>query len=167
MLIVSPPSLLIVSIAWGERGVVGIGSLPELSKEALCYHRASFRLVGARGFEPPTSTSRTWRSTRLSHAPTCLPRPERRMVPKVGFEPTRGRPQRFLRPPRLPFRHSGVMCEIIAEPRRSVNRTFSQLGLPPTLTPCPSPSRGEGRFRNRTRPTPPLPLRERGLGGEG
>lgn len=29
-------------------------------------------------------------------------------VPEVGLEPTRGRPQRFLRPPRLPFRHSGV-----------------------------------------------------------
>src|SRR6266511_3960374 len=28
------------------------------------------RLVGARGFEPPTSRSRTERSTRLSHAPT-------------------------------------------------------------------------------------------------
>jgi hypothetical protein len=27
-------------------------------------------LVGARGFEPPTSRSRTERSTRLSHAPT-------------------------------------------------------------------------------------------------
>ncbi len=27
-------------------------------------------LVGARGFEPPTSRSRTVRSTRLSHAPT-------------------------------------------------------------------------------------------------
>ncbi len=26
-------------------------------------------LVGARGFEPPTSRSRTERSTRLSHAP--------------------------------------------------------------------------------------------------
>ena|GEM_PF-2448677 len=29
-------------------------------------------------------------------------------VPEVGLEPTRGYPQRFLRPPRLPFRHSGV-----------------------------------------------------------
>ena len=27
-------------------------------------------MVGARGFEPPTSRSRTERSTRLSHAPT-------------------------------------------------------------------------------------------------
>jgi len=27
-------------------------------------------VVGARGFEPPTSASRTLRSTRLSHAPT-------------------------------------------------------------------------------------------------
>ena len=29
-------------------------------------------LVGARGFEPPTSRSRTVRSTRLSHAPTWM-----------------------------------------------------------------------------------------------
>src|SRR5215217_8828927 len=29
-------------------------------------------LVGARGFEPPTSRSRTVRSTRLSHAPTGM-----------------------------------------------------------------------------------------------
>ena len=30
------------------------------------------------------------------------------MVPTPGFEPGRGRPQRFLRPPRLPFRHIGL-----------------------------------------------------------
>ena len=30
------------------------------------------------------------------------------MVPKVGFEPTRGCPHRFLRPARLPFRHFGL-----------------------------------------------------------
>ena len=30
------------------------------------------------------------------------------LVPKVGFEPTRGCPQRFLRPSRLPFRHFGI-----------------------------------------------------------
>ncbi len=29
------------------------------------------------------------------------------LVPKGGFEPPRGRPQRFLRPSRLPFRHFG------------------------------------------------------------
>ena len=29
------------------------------------------------------------------------------MVPKVGFEPTRSHPHRFLRPARLPFRHFG------------------------------------------------------------
>jgi hypothetical protein len=31
------------------------------------------RLVGARGFEPPTSSSRTMRATKLRHAPTEMP----------------------------------------------------------------------------------------------
>lgn len=30
------------------------------------------------------------------------------LVPETGFEPVRGCPHRFLRPKRLPFRHSGV-----------------------------------------------------------
>ncbi|MDB5073986.1 MAG: hypothetical protein JWO42_165 [Chloroflexi bacterium] len=34
-----------------------------------CAPRSFVYLVGARGFEPPTSRSRTVRSTRLSHAP--------------------------------------------------------------------------------------------------
>ena len=32
----------------------------------------------------------------------------RALVPKVGVEPTRGCPHRFLRPARLPFRHFGA-----------------------------------------------------------
>ena len=31
-----------------------------------------------------------------------------RMVPEVGFEPTRSYLQWILNPPRLPFRHSGI-----------------------------------------------------------
>ena len=34
------------------------------------------------------------------------------VVPEVGFEPTRGFPHRFLRPARLPFRHSGIFSSI-------------------------------------------------------
>jgi hypothetical protein len=76
-------------------------------------------LVGASGFEPPTSATRTLRSTRLSHAPNCATL--WRLVPKVGVEPTRGCPQRFLRPPRLPFRHFGVATmAIICENRCKV-----------------------------------------------
>ena len=33
------------------------------------------------------------------------------MVPEARLELARGFPQRFLRPPRLPFRHSGNECE--------------------------------------------------------
>jgi hypothetical protein len=31
------------------------------------------------------------------------------LVPKTGLEPVRGCPHRFLRPKRLPFRHSGAL----------------------------------------------------------
>src|SRR5690606_11380797 len=44
------------------------------NEKTACHFRQPFSLskimVGARGFEPPTSPSRTVRSTRLSHAPT-------------------------------------------------------------------------------------------------
>jgi hypothetical protein len=39
------------------------------SKPMIGLWEPNVRLVGARGFEPPTSRSRTVRSTRLSHAP--------------------------------------------------------------------------------------------------
>ena len=39
---------------------------------------SSGRMVGARGLEPPTSRSRTVRSTRLSYAPICSHREGRR-----------------------------------------------------------------------------------------
>ena len=37
----------------------------------------------------------------------------KKVVPKVGVEPTRHCWQRFLRPPRLPFRHFGIKCHCI------------------------------------------------------
>jgi hypothetical protein len=43
--------------------------LVALREERLRTQRV-IELVGARGFEPPTSASRTLRSTKLSHAPT-------------------------------------------------------------------------------------------------
>src|SRR5262249_39976051 len=42
-------------------------------------------------------------------------------MPKVGVEPTRGCPQWFLRPPRLPFRHFGPTGAIIRQFARKVN----------------------------------------------
>ena len=47
-----------------------------------------------------------------------------RMVPEVGLEPTRGCPHGFLRPARLPFRHSGI-ADIIVIPAQSVKREVS------------------------------------------
>ena len=44
----------------------------------------------------------------------------KKLVPKVGVEPTRGCPHRFLRPARLPFRHFGV----------NLSR-YMRMGLPP------------------------------------
>ena len=41
-------------------------------KERLLVQPSFREMVGARGFEPPTSRSRTVRSTRLSHAPNEL-----------------------------------------------------------------------------------------------
>ena len=38
----------------------------------------------------------------------CAAKQSAQMVPEVRLELTRGFPQRFLRPPRLPFRHSGT-----------------------------------------------------------
>ena len=63
-------------------------------------------------------------------------------VPEVGLEPTRGRPQRFLRPPRLPFRHSGVTpCEYnrsffwaaVRTPMRTESRRHRRKGFRETM----------------------------------
>ena len=53
----------------------------------------------------PPSRSRA--STRTAKSSTRSAA-SRLVVPKVGFEPTRGCPQRCLRPQRLPFRHFGA-----------------------------------------------------------
>ncbi len=58
-----------------EMRLVGCSALTELlllrsrSQRFICCSRLLKKLVGARGFEPPASWSRTRRSTRLSHAP--------------------------------------------------------------------------------------------------
>ena len=45
-------------------------------------------LVGARGFEPPTSSSRTMRATKLRHAPTECPLLQgRRMIAQADDDP--------------------------------------------------------------------------------
>ena len=119
--------MLIGRLGWNNRPLVAVVSKPDGEdsigqKNQPCTCKAGFTLVGARGFEPPASASRTLRSTRLSHAPI-----HQRMlasqhtliavVPKVGVEPTRACTQRFLRPPRLPFRHFGIDKILVGVPR--------------------------------------------------
>ena len=59
-------------------------------------------MVGARGFEPPTSSSRTMRATKLRHAPTENARLQsRRMIPQsVGVPLVRHAPREPRCPPR-------------------------------------------------------------------
>ena len=48
---------------------IGLGLTPRF-RPGLCSTGKLLSLVGARGFEPPTSSSRTMRATKLRHAPT-------------------------------------------------------------------------------------------------
>src|SRR2546425_2387983 len=55
-------------------GTQGVGRLSLVSQGRHKQLRWLKRLVGERGFEPPTPWSRTRCSTRLSHSPTSFPR---------------------------------------------------------------------------------------------
>ncbi len=88
------------------------------NKQASHYWEACLFMVGARGFEPPASASRTLRSSRLSHAPTNSGRGDR----------TRTCNQRFWRPLRYQLRHTPALAEGLGiEPRRPEGRQLSKL----------------------------------------
>ena len=61
---------------------------------------------------------------------SCLVTPG--VVPKLGFEPRRGCPQRCLRPPRLPFRHfgPGQSADTVADAPRSSRTRPAEPGRP-------------------------------------
>ena len=106
-----------------------------------------------------------------------------RLVPKVGFEPTRGCPQRCLRPSRLPFRHFGsrrnpsgaargpgtraaVTASMRGTSRRIVSGRASPAG-PDARLAAPHHRRPEGRarsWRTSARPRPSTtPIQRRDL----
>ncbi len=62
------------AVAWNEMWIRSGGpafALNELRHGSLRFtQRSKRRLVGARGFEPPTSCSQSRRATRLRHAPS-------------------------------------------------------------------------------------------------
>jgi hypothetical protein len=74
-------------------------------------------------------------------------------MPKVGVEPTWGCPQRFLRPPRLPFRHFGLLAggdgrirtadRGFADPRLSLLATSPGWSGRRDSDPRPSPWQGD------------------------
>ena len=53
------------------------------------------------------------------------PRLKAGKMPKVGFEPTRGNPQRCLEPSRIPFRHFGIGKERVYRKTRRPSNPFA------------------------------------------
>ncbi len=92
-------------------------------------------VVAEQGFEPRPKAPKTRvlplhysaRRPRLSAVgwpESRRPEADSRLVPKVGFEPTRVFAQRCLRPPRLPFRHFGAVS-IVANRSLTTSRSIS------------------------------------------
>ena len=84
-------------------------------------------MVGARGFEPPTSSSRTTRATKLRYAPTD-PAPREGKDSGTGAAPCGPRPM-LLREGRVP-RSALVELEVALNlPVRNVRAVLVPLGL--------------------------------------
>ena len=97
-------------------------------------------LVGARGFEPPTSSSRTMRATKLRHAPTVSAAEGRGMIAHP--------PRPVARPPLAQAavayvpRSFGMRIFSVASAARIEAPAISQntVASPPPSVPCPATS---------------------------
>ena len=95
-------------------------------------------MVGATGFEPATFRSRTGRSTRLSHAPTCGTPPS----PRCGYWP---------RSPRWPCRDSPRRAAHVGRDAAKAQRSEHRQLVPPgerELGPAMDEDQKRRRFRS-------------------